>query len=832
MITIRGGTESTRYAVQLINSLIQDPAKELEDLIPRNHIRAPGSKTAASFPNTTGPTGGSTAKPLSSLVTSTGVSFQPVSSMSSSSQASGKIGKGLPSNVRQPFPVSLAYAHPQLAILAAQTMHQIRHPRLPMAQFGGTFSPAASTWGPFPVRPVSPGSANSSPKHNGGSASVASQPRPSLAHGDHSNTSSTGAVVTTTTTTTTSTPNTSTAPASPHTPNPTPYNPQPNTPTPSSVRKQLFGPDPKPQTVNSVSVSAASATNVSNTVRGTGSPAHHNSTAHAANSTPQPVGPISQPPIQPVKTDLSAVATPGKDKPSLATESQTISVSENITSVGFSAPAIAPSSKPESRQQLPTTLSSVPSSEATPPLLNHQPSSNLSSAATAVLSHNIAHPNNTVPHFSAPAPRVSHRMQPPGPYYSLPEQQQPQTQQQQQQSVFVPFNTQEPPKQSQNQTSQPASLPPQAQAPGSLQVSANLGMINGSQMQHVASPGKAQQITNFGPAGLFNFSSIFDNNNQVSNNPVWSHLPARSPPEQSYSAPPNYMAMSQMDNMIPQPPPDNSKAPGFRPSAQRIVNSPIAYTTNPVYLHGHTAVGGPSFSRQHFSPHPWSATSGDAPVPPPATVSSSALSTSAVAPPPPQPKPGSTSQQDRKVPPPIGTERLARIRQTGSVNAPLLTTNYTASVGQGGIWSFGVGSASEAMSGWSQPLMNSHMMHPQLQAEQSAFSQHQPMEQDDTGIANPANNFHQPQHMPNSYIPDFPKGIPISMYGGTMLPPHPTMAEGPGGAMYNGLHTGDPAWSPIIKVVPNNADNSDPQQQVWPGTWAPHLGNVHLNHVN
>lgn len=146
----------------------------------------------------------------------------------------------------------------------------------------------------------------------------------------------------------------------------------------------------------------------------------------------------------------------------------------------------------------------------------------------------------------------------------------------------------------------------------------------------------------------------------------------------------------------------------------------------------------------------------------------------------------------------------------------------------------------EAMSGWSQPLMGSHMMHPQLQAEQSAFSQHQPMEQDDTGIANPANNYHQPQHLPNSYI-DFPKvtqsqssaddlsfvppvgtcftrylpsiqGMPMSMYGGTMLPPHPPMAEGPGGPMYNGLHTGDPAWSPIIKVVPNNADNSDTQQ--------------------
>uniref|UniRef100_A0AAQ5ZN15 K Homology domain-containing protein n=1 Tax=Amphiprion ocellaris TaxID=80972 RepID=A0AAQ5ZN15_AMPOC len=700
MITIRGGTESTRYAVQLINALIQDPAKELEDLIPRNHIRAPGSKTtSASFPSTTGATSGSTTGPkaLSSLVTSTGVSFQPSSSSSSSSsQAGGKIGKGLSSNVRQPFPVSLplAYAHPQLALLAAQTMHQIRHPRLPMAQFGGTFSPAASTWGPFPVRPVSPGSANSSPKHNGGTSSTG-----------HSNTASSGASVTTTNTTTTSAPNTSAAAASSHTPNPTPYNPQPSIPTPSSVRKQLFTPDPKPAGVTPVSVAAASSG--SNTVRGTGSPAHHSSTTTMANAPQQPVGPISQPPIQPTKSEPSAVVAPGKDKPSLPVENQPVSVSESINSVGFTTPAMALVPKPEPRQQLPPPPSTAPSTEAPPPHLNPQPSSHLPSVPPSVLSHNVAHPNNTVPHFSAPAPR----------------------------------------------TSQPTSLPPQAQtqtqaqAPGSLQVSANLGMMNGSQMQHVASAGKPQQIPpNFGPAGLFNFSSIFDNNSQL------------------------YLTFF-------------SYALSFPP--------------------------------------------GESPVPPPSTVSSSALSTSAVAPPP-QPKPGSSSQQDRKVPPPIGTERLARIRQTGSVNPPLLTTSYTASVGQGGIWSFGVG---KAMSGWSQPLMSSHMMHPQLQAEQSAFSQHQPMEQDDTGIANPANNYHQPQHLPNSYM-DFPKGMPMSMYGGTMLPPHPPMAEGPGGPMYNGLHAGDPSWSPIIKVVPNNADNSDPQQQVWPGTWAPHVGNVHLNHVN
>lgn len=520
---LRGGTESTRYAVQLINALIQDPAKELEDLIPRNHIRAPGPKASSTaFSSTAGTTSGSSTGPkaLSSLVTSSGVSFQPSSSSSSSSSQAGKLGKGLSSNVRQPFPVSLplAYAHPQLALLAAQTMHQIRHPRLPMAQFGGTFSPAASTWGPFPVRPVSPGSANSSPKHNGGSSS-AGQARPNSTHSDHSPAASSSAPVTTTNTATTSAPHTSTAAASPHTPNPTPYIPQPSIPTPSSVRKQLFAPDPKPAGVTSVS---AAATAAANAARGTGSPAHHSSTTATANTSQQPIGPISQPHIQPPKTEPNAVALPGKEKTSLPVENQPGPVGENINSLGYSASALALPPKSEPRQHLPAPPTCVASTETPLPLLVAQTSSHLPSAPPPVLSHNVAHPSNTVPHFSAPAPRVSHRMQPTGPYYSVPEQQQQQQQQtttQQQQSVFVPFSAhQEPPKQTQNQTSQPNTLPPQAQtqAQGSLQVSANLGMMNGSQMQHVASAGKPQQMPpNFGPAGLFNFSSIFDNNNQV-----------------------------------------------------------------------------------------------------------------------------------------------------------------------------------------------------------------------------------------------------------------------------------------------------------------------------
>ncbi|KAG5853453.1 hypothetical protein ANANG_G00073620 [Anguilla anguilla] len=385
---------------------------------------------------------------------------------------------------------------------------------------------------------------------------------------------------------------------------------------------------------------------------------------------------------------------------------------------------------------------------------------------------------------------------------------------------------------------------------------------------------KAQLPPNFGPAALFNhFSSMFDGS-QVGNSQVWGacHLPTRTAPEQSYSGPPAYMSMGQMEAVMT--PPDGSKAPGYRSSSQRLVSSPIAVhpldpsmssssassavltsfatsiSGSPVFLPGHAPcagpapVGTPSFSRQHFSPHPWSAstsctylpTSCESPAPSVSSGASSPLSASSSAPPLIQSKPGGPGLQDRKVPPPIGTERLARIRQTGSVNPALLTSSYTAPVGQGGIWSFGVGSASEAMSGWSQPLMGGHMLQQQL-PELSAMSQHQPLEQDDTGIVAPSNAFHQghpSQGHPNQGLPssfmDFSKGMPLSMYGGPMIPPHPPM-EGPGAPMYNGLHSADPAWNPILKVVPNSAENSDPQQ-VWPGTWAPHVGNVHLNHVN
>ncbi|GAB0196225.1 ankyrin repeat and KH domain-containing protein 1 [Grus japonensis] len=399
MITIRGGTESTRYAVQLINALIQDPAKELEDLIPKTHIRTPASSTKSIHANFSSGVSTATASSKNSFPLGAPPLVTSQSSTLSTFQPTNKLNKNVPANVRSSFPVSLplAYSHPHFALLAAQTMQQIRHPRLPMAQFGGTFSPAPNTWGPFP-------------------------------------------------------------------------------------------------------------------------------------------------------------------------------------------------------------------------------------------------------------------------------------------STFL-------------------------------------------------------------------------------NNSVLGHV----------------------ENVHP----DNSKAPGFRPPSQRVSTSPVGLpsldpsnssTTSSsgpltgfsaniqgarVYLQGPAPVGTPSFNRQHFSPHPWTSatnSSGESPIPSVSSGSSSPLSAASAPSNLGQPKTGNANQ-DRKVPPPIGTERLARIRQGGSVTPTPLGTNFAAPVGHSGIWSFGVNSVSEGLSGWSQPVMGNHPIHQQL-SDPGTFSQHQPMERDDSGIVAPSNIFHQP--MPNSFV-DFSKGLPISI---------------------------------------------------------------------
>ncbi|KAG3266170.1 ankyrin repeat and KH domain-containing protein 1, transcript variant X6 [Ictidomys tridecemlineatus] len=223
--------------------------------------------------------------------------------------------------------------------------------------------------------------------------------------------------------------------------------------------------------------------------------------------------------------------------------------------------------------------------------------------------------------------------------------------------------------------------------------------------------------------------------------------------------------------------PDNSKAPGFRPPSQRVSTSPVGLPSidpsgsspssssapltsfsgipgTRVFLQGPAPVGTPSFNRQHFSPHPWTSTSNscDSPIPSVSSGSSSPLSATSAPPTLGQPKGGSASQ-DRKIPPPIGTERLARIRQGGSVAQAPVGTSFVAPVGHSGIWSFGVNAVSEGLSGWSQSVIGNHPMHQQL-SDPSTFSQHQPMERDDSGMIAPSNIFHQP--MASGFV-DFSK---------------------------------------------------------------------------
>uniref|UniRef100_A0A7M4E175 Ankyrin repeat and KH domain containing 1 n=1 Tax=Crocodylus porosus TaxID=8502 RepID=A0A7M4E175_CROPO len=812
MITIRGGTESTRYAVQLINALIQDPAKELEDLIPKTHIRTPASSTKSIHANFS--TGVSTAAasnknsfplgapPLVTSQSSTLSTFQPTS----------KLNKNVPANVRSSFPVSLplAYSHPHFALLAAQTMQQIRHPRLPMAQFGGTFSPSPNTWGPFPVRPVNPSSTNSSPKHNS-SSRVGNQ------NGNILQSETTGLA-------TSSCPITVSSVAA---------STQPlcvtSSRTPSSVRKQLFACVPKTST---------GATAVS-TVTSTCSSLPSASSVPANNGqVPTAFLPSNGPQTQQstLKTDsLSTVSVP-KEKAStpdqpVGSVSAPTSVASSCSMSTSSNPGVVetrPASSPAPLNNvqdeiLPTSMSEMSPSMSMPFSSSSEPTPLSLASPRSVAADN--QDNSNLPQLAVPAPRVSHRMQPRSSFYSVVPNA---NLHQDPQSIFV---------------TNPVPLTPSQGPPAAVQLSSAMNVMNGSQM-HINPANKSLPPT-FGPATLFNhFSSLFDSN-QVPANQGWGDCPlsTRAAADPSFTVQSTFLnnsVLGHVENVHP----DNSKAPGFRPPSQRVSTNPSNISTTSssgpltgfsaniqgarVYLQGPAPVGTPSFNRQHFSPHPWtSATNScESPIPSVSSGSSSPLSAASAPSSLGQPKTGNTSQ-DRKVPPPIGTERLARIRQGGSVTPTPLGTNFTAPVGHSGIWSFGVNSVSEGLSGWSQPVMGNHPMHQQL-SDPGTFSQHQPMERDDSGIVAPSNIFHQP--MPNSFV-DFSKGLPISMYGGTIIPSHPQLADGPGGPLFNGLHTPDPAWNPMIKVVQNSTECTD-AQQIWPGTWAPHIGNMHLKYVN
>uniref|UniRef100_A0A8C3UCX1 K Homology domain-containing protein n=1 Tax=Catharus ustulatus TaxID=91951 RepID=A0A8C3UCX1_CATUS len=744
----RGGTESTRYAVQLINALIQDPAKELEDLIPKTHIRTPASSSKSIHANFSSGVSTATASNKNSFPLGAPPLVTSQSSTLSTFQPPNKLNKNVPANVRSSFPVSLplAYSHPHFALLAAQTMQQIRHPRLPMAQFGGTFSPSPNTWGPFPVRPVNPGSTNSSPKHNS-SSRVGNQ------NGSVLQTESPGLA-------TSSCPVTASSVAASSQPLCVTSNR-----TPSSVRKQLFA-----TCVPKTSAAATAISTVTSTC----------STLPSASSAPTNNGQVPAaflPPPAPqtqhsaLKADSFSAVSAAKEKvpapeqpptsvcPPASTASS-CSVSASSSSGGTETrPASSPAPLSSAQDEiLPTSMSDISPSMSMPFSSSSETAPLSLASPRSVVADN--QDNSNLPQVAVPAPRVTHRMQSRGSFYSVVPNA---NLHQDPQSIFV--------------TNQ-VPLTPSQGPPAAVQLSSAMNVMNGSQM-HI-NPANKSLPPAFGPATLFNhFSSLFDSN-QVPANQAWGDCPlsTRAAADPSFTVQSTFLnnsVLGHVENVHP----DNSKAPGFRPPSQRVSTS-------------------------------------ESPIPSVSSGSSSPLSAASAPANLGQPKAGNSSQ-DRKVPPPIGTERLARIRQGGSVTPTPLGSNFTAPVGHSGIWSFGVNSVS-----------GDHPMHQQL-SDPGTFSQHQPMERDDSGIVAPSNIFHQP--MPNSFV-DFSKGLPISMYGGTLIPSHPQLADGPGGPLFNGLHTPDPAWNPMIKVVQNSTECTDAQQVIWPGTWAPHIGNMHLKYVN
>ncbi|XP_064133175.1 ankyrin repeat and KH domain-containing protein 1 isoform X4 [Loxodonta africana] len=782
MITIRGGTESTRYAVQLINALIQDPAKELEDLIPKNHIRTPASTKSihANFSSGVGTTAASSknAFPLGAptLVTSQATTL-------STFQPTNKLNKNVPTNVRSSFPVSLplAYSHPHFALLAAQTMQQIRHPRLPMAQFGGTFSPSPNTWGPFPVRPVNPGNTSSSPKHNN-TGRLPNQ------NGTVLSSESAGL-------TTASCPITvSSVVAASQQLCVT------STRTPSSVRKQLFACVPKtspPATViSSVTSTCSSLPSVSSAPLTSGQVP----TTFLPASTPQAqLSSQKMESFSAMPAPKEKVSTQDQPMANLCTPSSTANSSSSSASNTPGAPDTHSSSSPtppsnNTQEEAQPSLVSDLSPMSMPFASNSEPAPLTFTSPRLAAADN--QDTNNLPQLAVPAPRVSHRMQPRGSFYSVVPNA---TIHQDPQSIFV--------------TNSVPLTPPQG-PPAAVQLSSAMNIMNGSQM-HINPTNKSLPPT-FGPATLFNhFSSLFDSN-QVPANQGWGDGPlsSRVAADASFTVQSAFLGNSvlgHLENVHP----DNSKAPGFRPPSQRVSTSPVglpsidpsgsspsssstpltSFSSIPgtrVFLQGAAPVGTPSFNRQHFSPHPWTSTSNSSTSAPPTLG---------------QPKGGSASQ-DRKIPPPIGTERLARIRQGGSVAQAPVGTSFVAPVGHSGIWSFGVNAVSEGLSGWSQSVIGNHPMHQQL-SDPSTFSQHQPLERDGSGMVAPSNIFHQP--MASGFV-DFSKGLPISMYGGTIIPSHPQLADVPGGPLFNGLHNPDPAWNPMIKVIQNSTECTDAQQ--------------------
>ncbi|XP_054410026.1 ankyrin repeat domain-containing protein 17 isoform X10 [Pongo abelii] len=831
IITIRGGTESTRQATQLINALIKDPDKEIDELIPKNRLKSSSanSKIGSSAPTTTAAnTSLMGIKMTTVALSSTSQTATALTVPAISSASTHKTIKNPVNNVRPGFPVSLplAYPPPQFAhaLLAAQTFQQIRPPRLPMTHFGGTFPPAQSTWGPFPVRPLSPARATNSPKPH-------MVPRHSNQNSSGSQVNSAGSLTSSPTTTTSS--SASTVPG-------TSTNGSPSSP---SVRRQLF--------VTVVKTSNATTTTVTTT-------ASNNNTAPTNATYPMPTAkehyPVSSPsspspPAQPGGVSRNSPldcgsASPNKVASSSEQEAGSPPVVETTNTRPPNSSSSSGSSSAHSNQQQPP--GSV-SQEPRPPLQQSQvppPEVRMTVPPLATSSAPVAVPS-TAP-VTYPMPQTPMGCPQPTPKMETPAIRPP------------PHGTTAPHKNSAsvqnssvavlsvNHIKRPHSVPSSVQLPSTLSTQ--------SACQNSVHPANKPIAPNFSaPLPFGPFSTLFENN-PTSAHAFWggSVVSSQSTPESMLSGKSSYLP-----NSDPLHQSDTSKAPGFRPPLQRpapspsgIVNmdSPYGSVTpssthlgnfasnisgGQMYGPGAPLGGAPAaanFNRQHFSPlsllTPCSSASND---------SSAQSVSSGVRAPSPAPssvplgseKPSSVSQ-DRKVPVPIGTERSARIRQTGTSAPSVIGSNLSTSVGHSGIWSFeGIGGNQDKVD-WCNPGMGNPMIHRPM-SDPGVFSQHQAMERDSTGIVTPSGTFHQ--HVPAGYM-DFPKvgGMPFSVYGNAMIPPVAPIPDGAGGPIFNGPHAADPSWNSLIKMVSSSTENNGPQT-VWTGPWAPHMNSVHMNQL-
>eukprot|EP00075_Anas_platyrhynchos_P006662 XP_021123344.2 ankyrin repeat domain-containing protein 17 isoform X1 [Anas platyrhynchos] len=835
IITIRGGTESTRQATQLINALIKDPDKEIDELIPKNRLKssAANSKIGSSTPATTTAANSSLVgiKVTTVAASSTSQTASALTVPAISSASNHKTIKNPVNNVRPGFQVSLplAYPPPQFAhaLLAAQTFQQIRPPRLPMTHFGGTFPPAQSTWGPFPVRPLSPARATNSPKPH-------MVPRHNSQNSSGSQVNSASSLTTSPTATTSSV--ASTVPGSS-------ANGSPSSP---SVRRQLF--------VTVVKTSNATTTTVTTTASNTSTAATNATypipTAKEHYPASSPSSP--SPPAQPAGVSRSspsdcAATSPNKGAPSSDQE------------VG-SPPAVEVSSSTSSRQ--PSTGSGstsvhpvhqqppgTPLQEARPPLQQPQvpaPDPRMvvpPNLAATSSSAPVAGPTNAPMTYpmsqtsmgsSQPAAKMeTPAIRPPvhgtGGVHKNPAPVQ--------NSSVAVLNV--------NHIKRPHSVPSSVQLPSTLSTQ--------SASQNSAHPANKSMGNNFSATLPFGpFSTLFENS-PTSAHAFWggSVVSSQTTPESMLSG-----KSSFLPNSDPLHQSDTSKAPGFRPPLQRpapspsgivSMDSPYAPVTpssthlgnfasnisgGQIYAPGTPLGGAPAaanFNRQHFSPlsllPPCSSASNESPA---QSVSSGVRA--------PSPTPSAVSlgsekptnvSQDRKVPVPIGTERSARIRQTGTSTPSVIGSNLAAPVGHSGIWSFeGIGGNQDKVD-WCHSGMGSHMIHRPM-SDPGVFS-HQAMERDSTGIVTPSGTFHQP--VPAGYM-DFPKvgGMPFSVYGNAMIPPVAPIADGTGGPIFNGPHAADPSWNSLIKMVSNSTENNGPQT-VWTGTWTPHMNSVHMNQL-